>query len=174
MELSADLVDENFFRLRLMRLMDCVKTELAAANGPELCWAGLMVGGIRPIAPTSGDACGTAWVGMLEAYPSASFPLVDVEGGNACNSPWAMRLEIGVARAYPRTVDRNAFPDPQEMFNATRLYLSDMRAIRRALTCCWKDPKNAEHRDWKQAPGSWTTLDPAHGKSGGVLTAYIG
>lgn len=169
------LVDEEFFLPRLMRLTDCLREELVKNGSPATCYHGLMVGGIRPLGLTDctdGD-CGVSWVGGLESFPSAIFPQPDVPGVTTCGKPWAMRVELGVARCYPRPVGKAANPGAQPMFDANRLFMADMAAMKRALTCCWKGSAK-ERADWKFAVEGWTALEPANGKSGGVLTGWIG
>lgn len=174
--LSPDLVDETFFFPRLQSLVECLREELESARGPQLCYCGLWVSTAAPtglMSCSGGEGCGVAWVRPVTAYPSDSFP--EPTGGveTSCASPMVMQVEIGVARCYPRPQGRDVIVDPQQMFDATRLYMSDMRAAKRALICCL--PGRAPGGEvYQTALDSWNPLDPTGGVSGGAWSGWIG
>ena len=93
-----DLVDDPIFWPTLQRLQECLCAELAKANGPALCYCGMMVGDIMPLdlMDCSAKACGVAWVRPMQAFPSLEFP-APAEFAE-CAAPLAMPVEIGVAR----------------------------------------------------------------------------
>jgi hypothetical protein len=177
--LSPDLVDDKEFQT-IARLVDCLRSELRAANGPELCYIGLQIGD-RPaflgLADCKGDKpCGVAWVRLVGIYPSASFPLPD-DGSIAanCASPMAYEVEIGVGRCAPRPEGRSMYPDEGAVFNALRLYMSDSRAMKRALMCCLPvEVKKRDQRDIRVMIGNWTPLEQGAGMSGGTWNGWIG
>lgn len=177
MKLDPALAD-NPFHLVLSRLTDCLCEELAKAKGPGLCYCGLWAGAGQPplgaIDCKDGD-CGVAWVRLIGAAPSASFPTPDEDATTSCGSPMAFDVEVGVARCAPRPQGRDQWPDPQEMFEANRLYLSDMAAVQRALLCCLpKRQAEAGGREILVSASAWAPLEMAAGKSGGTWTASIG
>lgn len=173
MDLS-NLVDEKRLFPRIARLQECLCTALAEAGGPGLCYCGVMVGDNPPpfglLDCAKGD-CGVAWVRPMSAYPSASFPIQDdgATGGSACAKPLAMQVEVGVARCAPRPKGRDAQPDEQAVFDAFRLYMSDMAAVRKAVACCF-----GSDRDNQFAMGQWTPLALQAGTSGGYWTLWVG
>jgi hypothetical protein len=173
MDLSG-LTDEKRFFPMLARLQECLCKELAEAGGPSLCYCGLMVGTSPPpfgLMDCSKGDCGVAWVRPMLAYPSTAFPAQDADGGNqrACAGPLAMQVEAGVARCAPRAQGRSAQPDPQDVFDAARLYMSDMAAVRRAIACCF-----GKDRDVQFSMGQWSPLAVSAGSAGGYWTFWIG
>lgn len=171
----GDLIEEKFFTPRLIQLVQCLTDELDKAGGPGRCYTGLMVGTMDPLglAKCTDGQCGVAWVRPVSIYETASFP--QGEDGptgptRGVAGPMAMEVEIGVGRCYPRLDQRDAFPDPQKQLEATMLYMSDMRAARRALLCCFVDA-NPQHQ---AALGAWSPLEPQMGWSGGVWQGWIG
>lgn len=176
--LSPDLVDEREFNT-IARLVDCLRSELAKANGPDLCYIGLQIGD-RPaflgLADCKGKQCGVAWVRLVGIYPSSSFPLPDdgSQPGN-CQSPMAYEVEIGVARCAPQPEGREMYPDSGKVFDALRLYMSDSRAMRSALLCCLPaEVKKRDGRDIRVMLGNWTPLEQGAGTSGGTWNGWIG
>lgn len=180
MNLPEDMVDDAAFWPALMKLQDCVKQHLLEAKGPDLCFAGIV-----PSQPPFGVAncedgkgCGIQWIAPLTAFPSTSFPLPQDEAQSAnCGTSLVMQLEVGVARCYPRPKGREAQADPQFYFDATRLYLSDMQAVRKAILCCLpKELKGMtpERGGMQMRLESWNPIQPGNGFSGGTWTAYIG
>lgn len=173
MELT-DLVDEKFFLPRLMALQECLCDELEKAKGPGLCFCGLVPAGRPPLGlmNCASGSCGVAWVAPVGAFPYQIFPQATDLGTTRtqCAMPMAMTVQLGVARCLPRPKQGSTMPDAQDMFDATRLYLSDMAAVRRALSCCFP----AADKDYQAALQSWEPLDPSASASGGVWTAVIG
>lgn len=177
MALSEDFVDEPMFQT-LALLSECLCQELAATGGPGLCYCGLWLGSAAPplgVADCKDKDCGVAWVRLVSAFPSGIFPTPDQEGVTRCASPMVYQVEIGVARCAPRPEGRAMFPDAQAMFEANRLYMSDMRAAARALRCCLPEAnKKAGGSEILVALGAWDPLEYAAGKSGGTWTGYFG
>lgn len=164
-----DLVEEGIFFPMLTKLAECLCKNLEEAGGPGLCYCGLMIGTqAEPLGflDCSKD-CGVAWVRPVTAFPSVMFP-APTEEGTACATPLAMQIEVGVARCAPRAEGRNMFPDPQDIHNALRLYMSDMQAARRAIACCLGSDPGIEI-----SLGSWSPLEVAGGLGGGIWTATI-
>jgi hypothetical protein len=166
-----DLIDEKKFFPILSRLVECRGTDLAKAGGPSLCYCGLMIGDVTPLALMDcSTQCGVAWVRPAGAFPSTSFPLpVDASQAISCASPLAMAVEVGVARCAPRGQGKALYPDPQDMFDAARLYMSDMAAMRRAILCCGKQSPEVLF-----SLGEWSPIPVQGGVSGGVWSISVG
>lgn len=164
-----DLVEEPTFFPLLSKLAECLCRELEESGGPKLCYCGLMIGTeAEPLGfMDCNKECGVAWVRPSGAFPSISFP-APYEEGTTCATPLAMSIEVGVARCAPRPQGRAMYPDPQDIHNALRLYMSDMRAAHRALACCL-----GSDRDVELSVGTWSPLEVAGGVGGGVWTATI-
>lgn len=180
MALSPDLVDDPMF-MAVARLAECLCKELADAKGPSLCFCGLWVGTSQPplgVAKCAdGEGCGVAWVRLVGAFPSSSFPVPD-DGlqQSSCATPLAYEVEIGVGRCAPRAEGREVLPSEQALFDAQRLYMSDMRAAKRALLCCLPEAQRKAEpgRQLVVSLGAYRPLDNAGGKSGGVWQGFIG
>jgi hypothetical protein len=168
-----DLVEEDRFWPILMRTLECLTTTLDAANGPARCYTGFMIGDqASPLGVMNckdGKCGGVAWVRPVQAFPSDPFP--QPAEGQACVAPLAMTIEIGVARCAPRAQGQNMYPDPQEMFNALRLYMADMRALRKTI-CCVKGHPDA--REFLFAETSWDPIPVGAGVSGGSMVFTVG
>jgi hypothetical protein len=55
------------------------------------------------------------------------------------------------------------------MFNAARLYMSDLRAMRRAIMCCAK-----QERERVFSLGDWSPIPAQGGVSGGIWSVTVG
>lgn len=169
MDALPDLVEDRIIFPVLQRLQECLCAELAKAAGPALCYCGLMVGDIMPLELMKcgpGECGGVAWVRPVQIFSSLEFP-APTEGAT-CYAPIAALVEVGVARCYPRGDPRLPM-DPQEMFEASRLYMSDMAAIRRAIKCCLAD----DAFQGSHALSGWEPIPASGGVSGGTWTVTI-
>lgn len=173
-----NLVDDTTFFPVLQALKECLCEELGKAGGPSLCFCGLSVGqppfGLMDC--KDGKACGIAWVSPVTAFPSLTFPAAVEPGtqGVGCGTRLVMQVEVGVARCAPRAPQRGTTYDPQDTFDKTRLYMSDMQAARRAILCCLPLVRLDGGRKPDVAIEAWSPIDVASGASGGTWTAYIG
>lgn len=169
MQPLPDLVDDKVMFPVLQRLIECLCAELEKSGGPGLCYCGLMVGDIMPLELMKcgpGGCGGVAWVRPMQAYPSVQFPAPDEDA--SCVTMLAMPIEVGVARCYPRGDPRTPM-SPQEMFEAARLYMSDMAAMKRAIRCCMAD-RNFEG---SHVLGTWDPLPAQGGVSGGTWVVTV-
>lgn len=169
MEPLPDLVEDRIMWPVMRRLQECLCAELGKAGGPSLCYCGMMVGDMMPLdlMECGPNGCGgVAWIRPMQAFASTQFPAPDEEP--TCTSPLAMPFEIGVARCYPQVHGRGRM-DPQAMFEAARLYLSDMQAMRRAVRCCLAD----DSFQGSYALGTWEPIEANGGVSGGTWTVTI-
>lgn len=169
MDLSPLLVDETKFFPVLSRMVECLGQELAAAHGPDLCYRGLMIGDVTPLALMDcAKGCGVAWVRPAGAFPSTAFP-APADPTIPVTAPLAMVVEVGVARCAPRGEGRNLYPEAQDMFDAARLYMADLRAMRRAIMCCAK-----QERERVFSLGDWSPIPAQGGVSGGIWSVTVG
>lgn len=123
----------------LTKLTDCLCTELVASGLEAACQCSL-VPGVGPSLDFCAEGCdggcpGQAWVRLLRAFPSATFPAQDALA--TCFDLLAFEVEVGVARCLPLGDSRGNPPQTQELFNTARLQLADMAAMRRAILCCF-------------------------------------
>lgn len=169
-----DLIDETYFLPRLIALQECVCSELEKAGaGSSLCFCGIVPAGRPPIGLMDcgpGKSCGVAWVAPANVFPYTVFPQPATAPIARCSQPMAMQVQIGVARCHPRPPQGKGTLDPQDTFNATRLYLSDMAAVKRAILCCF--PKR--DGDYQATIQSWEPMPAEASVSGGIWTAVIG
>ena len=168
MAVMPNLIDDRVTFQRLQDLQECLCAELAAAGGPDLCYCGLWIGDNPPagLMSCSDKACGVAWVRPLgiEGIGGAD----GAEDITSCNSATATLFEIGVLRCYPRPEGRNPIT-PQQMFDATRLYMSDARAMKRAALCCLP----GRNPDYSVSLQTWQPADTGGGISGGIWVGRI-
>lgn len=169
MQPLPNLVDDRIMFPVLQRLIECLCAELEASGGPSLCYCGMVVGDIMPLELTKcgpGGCGGVAWIRPMQAFSSTEFPAPDE--APSCVAVLAMPVEIGVARCYPRG-DIKKPMNPQDMFEAARLYMSDMQAMRRAVKCCLADASF----QGSYALGTWEPIPASAGVSGGTWTVVI-
>ena len=159
----------------LIELASCLCQQMGALDGPELCYCGVVTG---PVSldfcggGCDGDGCGgQAWVRLIEAFPSSTFPTADGIMSN-CNSPWAYAVEIGVARCAPQgevsAVNGYTPPLLAEQVESLRLQTADLAALRRAIQCCF----GKTDRDYMI--GAYTQTDVNGGGCvGGVISLFV-
>lgn len=169
----TDLVEENRFFPILANLLECLRNELAEAKGPDPCFIGLTPAGRPPLGMLTcgGEKDGVAWVSPVMVFPSTDFPTPD-EGQLGTGSPLAIEIEMGVARSYPAPVGRDAQADPQAYFDTTRLYLSDMAAMRRAIQCCFKAGLGGSLPP-DLSLGAWTPIEAEARAGGGTWQFWV-
>jgi hypothetical protein len=164
-----DLVEEERFWPVLTKTLECLTAEIDKAKGPPRCYTGFMVGDAAgPLGVAADCKSGVAWVRPVQGFPSAEFP--QPTDAYHCGIPDAMTIEIGIARYAPRAEGRNMQPDPQEMFNATRLYMSDFAVMRRTICCVQAEYKNV----LDVSRGAWDPIPVGAGLAGGTWTFTVG
>lgn len=137
--MSTPLVEDVLVYPVLARLTECLCTELEKSGLAAACRC-LLVPGSGPTLDFCGAGCdggcpGEAWVRLLRAFPSANFPSQDSLA--SCVTLLAFELEVGVGRCLPVGDGQGNPPEDQETFQAARLQLADMAAMRRAILCCF-------------------------------------
>lgn len=171
MSALPDLVEDRVFQPILGEVLTAVRTELEAAGGPGLCFCGIVPAGRPPLGVMDCESklCGVAWISPASAFPSTAFPAPDEEGMPVpCQTGMAMDLQIGVARCMPRPGRGEARVSEQTYFETTRLILSDMAAVRRALLCTF-----GARRDRRVMLRTWEPIEPEGGATGGVWTVSV-
>lgn len=92
---------------------------------------------ISPARPVIAECCaGVAWVRMVDAYPSKSFPQVYSQPDNCRVDTWAINVEIGVSRCLPQPCGVVSNQCCTEDLKAAQGNLSDFNAMRRVFACC--------------------------------------
>lgn len=168
--------DAMYFPI-LSGIVECLRDELAKAGGPTPCSVSIVGGTVQPSAlmTCNREACGLAWVRPVSITPQG-FDRFDSNALRSCGSPLVMAFEVGVARCYPRAKERESFPDPQALFEAMDLIMSDMQAMRRAVLCCDPAEKAGVPRGAMRPTISlaeWTPLEVSGGVGGGYWTGSI-
>jgi hypothetical protein len=160
----------------MVQLSACLCTEIQASGLPNPCFCGVLPGSSVVLdfcgdGKCGGTCGGQAWVRPVDMYPSAQFPVADVNPTN-CNSPLAFRLEVGIARCMPMgtnsAVGGYTPPTLEQQLDAARLQMADMAAIRRAIQCCMAANDNLDY-----VLESYTPLIPQGGCGGGAFTVVI-
>lgn len=153
--------DETIWPI-MAALSECLCTELTAAELlPSGCFCGVLPG-----AQASWDySTGMAWVRLVNAFPSASFPTQDQTLRGSCTSPLAAELEIGVLHCAPPISSTGIFPTQDQQFEAARQQVATMAAVRRAILCCGVGTLFL---------GDYTPLGPDGGLVGGAWQVWVG
>jgi hypothetical protein len=163
------MIDDPAYQ-RVIELSACLCTAITDAELPEPCYCGPFFGGDVPFdhcEGCSGGKCGQAWVRLVQSYPSLVFPTPTDVG--TCASPLAYEWEIGIARCAPTLDDAGNPPTLEQNMDATRLQYADMRAMRRAIQCCWGDG-GGDFDDREYVLGVYSALPVQGGCVAGVWT----
>lgn len=165
----AEYTEDTIVYPTMIKIAACLETELTKAGLPQLCFLGIMPG--NQVALDFCDGCGThgqcgqAWVRLVTAYPSSSFPNPDNTA--RVNVDLAYVLEVAVMRCAPKPDSQGNPPGVADMLESTRLQMADMAAIRRALECCLKDV------EVDYSLGSYSAYGPQGGCVGGSWTITL-
>lgn len=108
----------------------------AAGKSEDYCSVTVMPGSDVPVdfGPESGCK-GSAWVRVITATPTMSFPTADV-GVNNCHYTLAYPIEIGMAGPAPAMEDRLGnfvLPEDTEQFDAAMRMIDEMDLMYRAI-----------------------------------------
>lgn len=164
----------------MLELIGCLCEELEKSGLPKPCRCGIQPGSIPVIDFAGGDAgckdgCGQAWVRLVQAFPSTSFPEPDFGTVQACAGGLAYELEVGLSRceASGRTVNGRFIPPTLvEQMEAVRLYTADMAAMRRAIVCCLRG-EHERAEDLEVALGTYRPMDSQGGTGGGIWQVFL-
>lgn len=148
------------------KVATCLCAALVAAGGPPVCFCGVLAG--EAIAADYGapcdNACGMAWVRMINAYPSKVLGAQNTDEGN-CDLMLGIDFEVGVLRCITVGDDAGNPPTPAQWLAASQLQMSDLMAMRSALVCC------GFGRD--MIVGIYTPIGPQGAMVGGSFQAAI-
>ena len=129
----GDYTEDTTIWPAMVALSDCLCTELTVAELlPDDCFCGILPG--AQVAWDYGN--GMAWVRLVNAFPSATFPVQEQTPRGSCQSPIAAELEVGVLNCAPGISAQGALPTQDDQFEASRLQIATMTAVRRAIMCC--------------------------------------
>lgn len=124
--------------------------------------------GMTPGAQVTWDySQGQAWVRLSSVFPSAVFPSQSFALNN-CGTTLAAELEVGVLQCTPVPSSDGSPPDEGQQFEATRLQLATMAAVRHAILCC------AASSDMDLLLGAYEPQGPQGGLVGGTWTVSVG
>lgn len=113
------------------------------------------------------DCAGTAWVRLVSANPSVSFPAADV-GINNCAYSLAYVVEMGMLAPAPVMEDRLGtfmVPEDTELFDASMRQSAELEMMYAALRAA-KIPE--------KVIGTYTPAGPEGGVVGGMWTVTVG
>lgn len=117
----------------------------------------------------NGDDCGEIIVNLNTGFPVDGFPNPAEDG--LCTSEFAYEVALAIFRCAPPlhgTKNAPLPPTPEEQTNATREYLADMAAMKRAILCCMQQQKR------QYVLRVWTGYGPSGNVVGGVWTVLVG
>jgi len=153
----------------LATLLQALADEIAAAGKEEdYCTVTVQPGSAVAIdfGPESGCG-GTAWVQLVGANPSVSFPSADV-GVNNCAYDLAFVVEVGMVGPAPGmdvTLGQYTVPEDTELFDASMRQMDELQMMYRAIQKA-KIPE--------KVVGSYAPQGPDGGVLGGVWTVTVG
>jgi hypothetical protein len=144
-------------------LATCLCQEVIRAGIPSLCFCGVVAGQVA--FDVTDDDRGMAWVRVVQAYPSTSFPQPAI-GVRSCLAPLVAELEIGLVHCFPASKDPETVPTEQDQWDAAMLQQADMMVLYRAIQCCYG--KFDEY-----AVGIYQPIGPDGGWVGGTWQVWI-
>lgn len=147
----------------LVAFQQCL-CEGLATDSPEspVCFCGILPGSDLSTEWADG---GQAWVRLMQAYPSKTFPEPEVES-TPCGTGTAYQIEMGVLRCMPKPSELTGKVDEGLLLNVIRQQLADMQTMRRAITCCVEG-------DYDLILNTYTPWGPEGGIYGGIWNFYI-
>lgn len=125
-------------------ILACLAVEMAKTPKPpaQVC---IRVGDrVDLLISTTYDECcsGTAWVRLVNMYPSDDFPDADRSVAPCSVQRWALVFELGAARCAPVAEDSDV-PSCADWLEAAADQFADMAALRRTV-CCYEQSVRRE------------------------------
>lgn len=154
---------------KMARLKELLVEEIAKdEDAGTLCAAIIQPGG--SLIADYGECGGTAWVRLVNAYPSKAFPTPDVDP-RSCASALAYPVEIGILRPAPmgevnQSTGEWEPPDDAEQDAASLRQYDDLTILHRVYSRF-----SADEDDF--VLGTYTPMGLEGGIYGGVWTATI-
>lgn len=162
----TEIRTDTFVWPAMLRLAECLCTELVAAGLPPTCLCSVLPGDAVAADYVSEDE-GMAWVRLVSGYPYTAFPVADTAAAT-CLRPLAFELEVGALWCAPVFADsRGTPPDMAAQFAATETQLAAMAAMHRAIVCCVPTERGTG------ALGAYTPVGPEGGVVGGVWSLFL-
>lgn len=153
----------------LAELLEALTAQIRAADKEEdYCSITIQPGNavVFDFGPESGCG-GTAWVRLVSANPTVSFPAADV-GINSCAFALAYTVEMGMVGPAPvmeNTLGEFVAPSDVELFDAAMRQSDEVELMFRALQAA-KIPE--------KIIGDYTPAGPEGGVMGGTWTVTVG
>lgn len=139
----------------MMLLAQCLCEEIESSGLQPTCFCGIVPGqeAVFDYCSSCGEACGSAWVRLVNEYPTVQFPAQadGVSSPALCGAASAVVLEVGIVRCAPLPKEVNkriVLPTFQEQFNAAMQQAADKAAARRAIECCVGRAPDGTKRDY--------------------------
>lgn len=156
----------------LEALLECLKIEFAKHDDPPATIRhqngnGNAVAQIHPRGHKNECCDGLAWVRLSTFYPSGGPQLTPVADPTDCNPVWAVPVELGVVRCWPKA---GGFADVEDWAQAVNLECQDAAVLRRTILCCFQ-PGNDEYQS---IIGAYRPLSVTGQCVGGALPVTIG
>jgi len=164
--MAVEVREDTAFYQSLIELSQCVCDEVEAAGlMGDLCFCGL-VGGATTTSVIGPNGEGSAWVRLVNAYPSTTFPALTQAVNTSCTAPLAAEIEVGITTCAPQPRTSTSNIRPEDWLNTVRKQMAGMAALRRAIECCFPDED--------KVLGQWNPIGPQGGEVGGFWRVYIG
>lgn len=157
-----EFMEDQLVWPHMLALRNCLCEEIERSGLPSVCFCEVVPGSAAMFDYPEG---GQAWVRLTQAFPSVVFPVQDTNPRGNCGTGLVAVLEVGIIRCAPMPSDGGDMPTAQEQFEATRLQMADMQAIRRAIQCCMGKMKHVL--------GAYTPIGPDGNAVGGSWTVSI-
>lgn len=128
---------------------------------PGNCFCGILPGD----SPSWDYSEGMAWVRLIDAYPSTTFPSANTTPRVSCGAMLVATLEVGLLQCAPMLGPGGELPTEIDQFESARLQIAGMRAMQQAIACCDLD---------LVVLGSYTPTGPQGGLVGGTWQINVG
>lgn len=148
--------------LALLQACWCERLATSLGGAPAQCCVS-----VGP--PAFIECCGgIAWVRLVSAYPTTSFPSHTNQPQNCQLDTWAIVVEVGVTRCAPEPCDDGSNICCTANAAASDILNSDFKAMRGLFSCgCLNmNPKDI-------VVGSWSVYGPDGGCVGSRMTATL-
>lgn len=153
----------------MTEIASCLCSEIRKCNETDgdVCFCGILPGdGVVLQGSDDCDACGMAWVRLISAFPSKGVGQQQQIPGN-CSLAFTLAIEIGIARCVEWGDPEGELPSDGELLEQTRVQLSDMKKMIRALRCC----SDLDDKSYILQP--YTPIGPLGGMLGGTFQILI-
>lgn len=156
---------ENIISDVLEDLRTCLCAQIETDQLPDVCTCSVMPGNEVALdyAGNCDDACGMAWVRLIESFPSVTIGIPSLTPGN-CSVGIGISVELGIIRCFDLG-ENGEPPDSATMTETARLQIADMMAMYRAVACC------RQSNDF--VIGQYVPYGPEGGMVGGILPISI-